>query len=241
MKIGILKFLAYNIYNCEEILFHFIVSTSDTRYTVVQASELHIKRIVGSVDLNEPSIVNRFYQLFLGDKVLKKQSLVTNIEPANTRIRLKLLPYILKSRLAADTIPQAIQLVFDCLFGSPNSTNQKIKLFSIQFVHNMALYCETDKLNKIGAVLIQGMNKVIAESKEDNKLRGLAYIAVGKLARKIPNTIANDISIVHNFFSALEKEDSDTKMNIQEALVLMIDAFRNDDMQAGVSVYIALF
>lgn len=32
---------------------------------------------------------------------------------------------------------------------------------------------------------------------------------------------------MHNFFSALQKEDSDTKMHIQEALVLMMDAFRN--------------
>ena len=48
------------------------------------------------------------------------------------------------------------------------------------------------------------MNKLIAESKDDNKLRGVAYVAVGKLARKIPNTIASDISVVHSFFSALE-------------------------------------
>jgi len=52
-------------------------------------------------------------------------------------------------------------------------------------------------------------------------------VGVGKLARRIPNTISSDISIVHNFFSALQNEDSDTKMHIQEALVLMMDAFRN--------------
>lgn len=33
--------------------------------------------------------------------------------------------------------------------------------------------------------------------------------------------------MVHSFFNALETEDPDTKLNIQEALVLMIDAFRN--------------
>ena len=35
-------------------------------------------------------------------------------------------------------------------------------------------------------------------------MRGQAYVAVGKLARKMPTTIAGDMSIVHNFFSALE-------------------------------------
>ena len=57
----------------------------------------------------------------------------------------------------------------------------------------------------------------------------MAYVAVGKLARRIPNTISSDISIVHNFFSALQNEDSDTKMHIQEALTLMMDAFRKSD------------
>ena len=34
---------------------------------------------------------------------------------------------------------------------------------------------------------------------------------------------------MHNFFSALQNEDSDTKMHIQEALTLMMDAFRKSD------------
>ncbi|CAF0720691.1 unnamed protein product [Brachionus calyciflorus] len=229
MKIGILRFLSFNIYEPEEVLFHFIISTSDTRYSVVQIAEIHIKRIVGSVDLNDQKIVDQFFSIFLGYKGALQQKLAdTNkIEPANTRIRLKLFPYILRSRTAPATVGPSIQIVFDSLFGPANSTNQKIKHYAVQYVHLIALNCESEKLSKLGAVLIQGMNKIIAESKDDSKLRGLAYVAVGKLSRKIPSTISNDISIVHNFFNALQTEDSDTKLNIQEALVLMIDAFRN--------------
>ena len=76
MKIGILKFLAVNIYTCEEILFHFLISTSDTRYSVVECAEIHIKRIVGAVDLNEQQLVNRFFHIFLGDKALSKPKVV---------------------------------------------------------------------------------------------------------------------------------------------------------------------
>jgi hypothetical protein len=146
-KIGILKFLAHNIYENEEILFHFIVSTSDTRYSVVQVAEIHIKRIVGSVDLNDQNIVNRFMQIFLGDKAKIKvvnaastSSDPNRIEPANTRIRLKLFPYMLRSRTASCTMPLGIQLVFDCLFNSSSLyTNQKIKTYAVQFVHMIAL------------------------------------------------------------------------------------------------------
>jgi proteasome component ECM29 len=142
LKIGILKFLSFNIYDCEEFLFHFIVSTSDTRYAVVQVAEIHIKRIVGSVDLNDPNIVSRFVKLFMGDRSNVPQTTKptsNSIEPANTRIRLKLFPYMLRSRAASCAMPQAIQLVFDCLFGSPLSTNQKIKNYAVQFVHAIAL------------------------------------------------------------------------------------------------------
>jgi proteasome component ECM29 len=145
LKIGILKFLAFNVFECEEFLFHFIVSTSDTRYSVVQVAEIHIKRVVGSVDLNDTNIVNRFIKVFMGDRnnlptsAAKPVVNVNNIEPANTRIRLKLFPYMLRSRAASCAMPQAIQLVFDCLFGSPLSTNQKIKNYAVQFVHAIAL------------------------------------------------------------------------------------------------------
>ena len=235
LKIGILKFLALNIYNCDELLFHFIISTSDTRYSVVENAELHLKRIVGGVDLNEPQVVQKFFHIFLGDNKsmpLRKASVDADvIQPANTRIRLKLFPYLLRSRQAASTMPQALQLVFDALFGAPNYTNNKIKFYAVQFVHLIALHCEADKLVKVGAVLIQGMNKIIASARDEPKLRGLAYVAVGKLARKIPNTITADISIVHSFFSALEAEEHDIKMHIQEALVLMIDAFRGSKQE----------
>ena len=93
IKIGILKFLSLNIYECDDILFHYIISTSDTRYAVVEMAELHIKRIVGGVDLNNQVIVSKFFQIFLGDlksMPLKKPANDADvIQPANTRIRLK--------------------------------------------------------------------------------------------------------------------------------------------------------
>lgn len=76
LKIGILKFLAVNIYTCEEVVFHFLLSTSDTRYAVVECAEIHIKRIIGGVDLNDQQIVNRFFNIFLGDKALSKPKVI---------------------------------------------------------------------------------------------------------------------------------------------------------------------
>ncbi len=203
LKVGILKFLALNIFPNEDAVFHYLIASSDTRYNVVRIAELHIKRIT-SVNWNNQAIVDRLFSLFSGDKLQKKtsQRLDLLVEPANTRIRLKLFPYLLRSRQAANTLPQSIQIVFDCLFGTIN-TNKKIKHYAVQFVHEIALHCDATSLNKVGGVLVQGLNKLINETKDDNKLRGLAYVAVGKLARRIPNVFATDTNIVQNFFNAL--------------------------------------
>jgi hypothetical protein len=45
---------------------------------------------------------------------------------------------MLRSRTAANTIPQAIQVVFDSLFGAANYTNAKVKVYAVQFVHLIA-------------------------------------------------------------------------------------------------------
>ena len=141
LKVGILRFLSFNIFEPDEVLFHFIISTSDTRYTVVQIAEIHIKRIVGSVDINDQKIVDQFFNIFLGHKASLQQKVteVNKIEPANTRIRLKLFPYMLRSRTAPATVGPSIQVVFDCLFGPATSTNQKIKHYAVQYVHLIAL------------------------------------------------------------------------------------------------------
>jgi proteasome component ECM29 len=107
--------------------------------SVVRVAELHIKRIT-SVDWNDQSIATRLFSLCLGEKINKKpnQRIDCLNEPANTRIRLKLFPYLLRSRTAANTLPQALQLVFDCLFGIV-ATNKKIKNYTVQFVHDIAI------------------------------------------------------------------------------------------------------
>ena len=73
------------------------------------------------------------------------------------------------------------------------------------------------------------MNKLIAESKDVSKntifISHIAYVAVGKLSRKIPSNIASDISVVHNFFSALEIViyDSDRKIYYDDILKLLFN------------------
>ena len=93
-----------------------------------------------SEDWNEPNLVQRLYSIFQGTVVLKGQPQVkpeNKRSPASLQLRMKLLPYLLKSRQAASQFPSCIQVVFDCLYGT--NTNIKLKTLAVQFVHHLCL------------------------------------------------------------------------------------------------------
>lgn len=85
-------------------------------------------------------MVQKLYQLFQGTVVVKGQPQVKpelKRSPASLQLRMKLLPYLLKSRQAASQFPSCLQLVFDCLYGT--NTNMKLKTYGVQFVHHLCL------------------------------------------------------------------------------------------------------
>ena len=47
------------------------------------------------------------------------------------------------------------------------------------------------------------------------KLRASAYIAIGKLGRRLPRLVNADISIMQTFFDAMSKEDKETQLSLQ--------------------------
>ena len=49
------------------------------------------------------------------------------------------------------------------------------------------------------------MVKLIGETKEDPRLRSLAYVAVGKIAKRVPNLVNKDIALLQTFFDAMCK------------------------------------
>ena len=71
--------------------------------------------------------------------------------------------------------------------------------------HNFIYSCTDAKFKPIGAVLLSGMVKLIGETKEDPRLRSLAYVAVGKIAKRVPNLVTKDIALLQTFFDAMCK------------------------------------
>jgi proteasome component ECM29 len=48
-KLGIVKFLASGVMSDSDILCHLVVAAADTRFSVANAADMELKKIVGSV------------------------------------------------------------------------------------------------------------------------------------------------------------------------------------------------
>ncbi|KAJ8000530.1 hypothetical protein DPEC_G00181070 [Dallia pectoralis] len=227
-KLGIVKFIEAEQVPEVETVIHLVVASSDTRHGVATAADLELKSKQSIIDWNNPLIVNKMYKVYLGDIPLKSKgaSLKRELkhEPVSTRVKLKILPHLLRSRLAAECFPANIQVVYDGLFGA--NSNNKLLSLTLQFVHHICQVCP-DTNKPLGLMLLNGLTKLINEYKEDPKLLCMAYAAVGKLSSRMPQLFTKDIALVQQFFESMCKEEPDVRLAIQEALSMMVGAYAN--------------
>ena len=119
--------------------------------------------------------------------------------PANTRLRLKLMPYLLRSKEASLSFPTNVQCLFDLLFGTGGNTNLKLKQMAVQFIHAVVENCPESRMISCGGVLLSALNKLVsggasstsqeseqpgethAEKNAAAKLRASCYVAIGKV------------------------------------------------------------
>ena len=208
-KAGLVKFLGSQMLPEMEVALHLSVAAADTRHGVASAADTFIRQLGSKVDWNEPDLVRRLYSLFLGTLVIKDKPATKQEHkriPSNTRIRLKLMPVLMNSREAAMQFPSCIQVTFDLLFGTSGNSNAKLKMMAVQFVHQIIFHCPEQRLSPIGAVILSALTRLVNEEKENQKLRGSCYVAIGKLGLKLPSLVNKDVSMIQTFFEAMSTE-----------------------------------
>ncbi|XP_023218643.1 proteasome-associated protein ECM29 homolog [Centruroides sculpturatus] len=195
---------------------------------VASSADLELRRLTGVIDWNNKQLVSKLYSIFLGTTVTKNQ-IQPELQrtPGNTRIRLKVFPYLLKSKEASMTIPSSVQVIFESIYGE--NTNLKLKTMALQFVHFMCSNCDKERLNLVATVIMSGMLKLVTESDEEPQIKSMAYVAVGMLATKLPHLVTKNIAVIQTFFDALTKEEKDVRISIQESLSLLAKAFSTMD------------
>ena len=144
-KSSVLKFIGMELFEEEEVVVHYVIGSSDTRHSVATVAELALKRSANAANWNHAPTIAKIYDLFRGSGVAKMKSAPVVAEddkrtPASTRLRLKLFPFLLKSRQSSEHFPALVQVVFDCLFGG-GANNAKLKANAIQLAHHAADFC----------------------------------------------------------------------------------------------------
>ncbi|KAK3880878.1 hypothetical protein Pcinc_014654 [Petrolisthes cinctipes] len=223
LKVSVIKFLSSDVLPPSSVALPLIIGAADTRFSVANAGDLQLRRIDGSVEWNSSAVIAPLYILFLGTLLPKDKTPQDKFKnPANTRIRLKLMPYLLKSKEACNYAPLALKVFFECLWGQ--NSNVKLKQQGVTFLHHLAFNADKDKLAPVGSVLFGGVVKVIEEEKCDARLRSLAYGALAKLSVKLPHLLLSHVSQLHylqTLMNALTQEEGDVLLAVQEALSMV--------------------
>ncbi|KAF7270517.1 hypothetical protein GWI33_016522 [Rhynchophorus ferrugineus] len=221
IKLGIVKFLAHGVFKNEDILPHFIIAAADTRFAVANLADMELKKVIGSVDWGSCQISQPLFTLFLGTKVPKQD---LKKVPASTRLRLKLLTYLCRVTDAGFLFPASIQVIFDSLYGE--NTNTRLKTLALNFTNNLIRYATGDTISKVAPVLLAGLIKQIKEGEDVHK--GQAYVTIGMLAQKFPQTVFEDVGLLELYFKHLEVANPDMKIQVREGLLNLILAYKHD-------------
>ncbi|XP_064386642.1 proteasome adapter and scaffold protein ECM29-like isoform X2 [Halichondria panicea] len=234
MKLAILKLLSSEVFSADEMVVHFIIAAGDNRHNVSDRGDHHLRQFSSSVDWDSATLVSQLYSLYQGTvatpagkktRPQSSNSVKDRVSPASLRVKLRLLPYITRSSLAASCFPQAVQVVFDGLFSG--ITNPRLRILSLQLVHHICSRATDQKLTVMAPVLLTGLNKIIDQPDEETSLRALSYTAVGKISKQVPSLFQKDTKQISKLFDAVKKDlPTDVGLAVQECLSSLALAYR---------------
>ncbi|KAF9155982.1 hypothetical protein BG015_007778 [Linnemannia schmuckeri] len=207
-----------------------IAATGDAYNEAVSMGEDGLKRIK-LPDLEDKTVVDRLYQMYQGSnrgKPIPGQEDVFK-QPSSNVVKLKIMSYLSKSKVATESFPSALQVSFDCLYGP--KTNTKLVMAGMAFVQWIARMSSQAALAPIAPVLVSGLLKYTRENAdtigmESEAAKGFAYVAVSLISKRVPEIFRKDLSITEGFFDQLSSQPPNVKTYIQEALCTLLDAFQ---------------
>lgn len=134
LKKGIVKFLCSGVFSDTETLPLLVVATADTRFSIATAAIQELSKVSNTLDWTSAQLTAPLYNLISGNgsKIPERKTI-----PTNTRVRQKVIQYLLKCRGNGLNTAKGIQVIFESLFGT--NTNQKSKVLALQFTDVLIL------------------------------------------------------------------------------------------------------
>ncbi|KAF9798599.1 hypothetical protein SFRURICE_008332 [Spodoptera frugiperda] len=223
MKLSIVNFIGKDIFNMNDTLLTLIVAAADSRFSVANHANSPLIRVNSSVDWSSPSVVAPLYSLYLGTWGGMKVPPDDRKVPACTRLRLKLIQYLNKATGPAIMFPHCVQVVFSSLFD-PN-TNSRLRNQALVFLLNVINSGDEVQLKKVATVFLQGLLKLI-RSDEHSEQHPKAYMCLGRLAMKCPDTINNQFALLEELVKKIPDAVPEMKTALRDALLEMSAGFK---------------
>ncbi|CAH2107601.1 unnamed protein product [Euphydryas editha] len=223
MKLSIVNFMSKDIFNMNDILVPLIVAAADSRFSVANHANSPLIRVNSSVDWSLPSVVSPLYSLYLGTWGGLKVPQEDRKVPACTRLRLKLIQYLNKATGAAIMFPHCVQVVFSSLFD-PN-TNTRLRNMALMFLLNVINNGDEVQLRKVSTVFLQGLLKLV-RSEEHLEHQPKAYMCLGRLAMKCPNSFNNQFALIEELVKKIPDAVPEIKTALRDALLEMAVAYK---------------
>ncbi|RUS30672.1 proteasome stabiliser-domain-containing protein [Jimgerdemannia flammicorona] len=211
VKTGILRLLCTSAFTDDERLRILIVGACEMNDAVLTASEDGLKRWAGKADLEKLQVIQGLYALYQGTVSTKGVDPLDIRLPASNLIKIRILNYLTRSKLATNLVAPMLQIVFDGLYGE--NTTPKLRQQTMAFVQWVAKMGDSTKLAAVAPVMISGLFKYINQNE----------IIVGN----VPQVARGDASILRLFFENLESEPPNVRVYVQDALSSMMEVYRD--------------
>ena len=120
LKCHIMRFLTSNIFDDNELLLPCVIAACDLHHSVVALGQDSLKNL-RRLDLEDAALVPRLLAAWQGQEAPKGAA---STPPAFRRavgepVRLRLLAFLSRSTLAANSFPATLRVIFECLFADP--------------------------------------------------------------------------------------------------------------------------
>lgn len=227
-KRGVLHFVTdLNIFSDTEILPLLFAAVGDMHHEISQAAETAIKHRVSSLEIETASFAHMLFGLLLGSPVGPgaPSSPDERRSACNIKLRVFIMPYLLRCAPAVAIFPAALQAVFCCLNGE--GATARTRVLGILFVHRLFELSPQSAINSFGKVIFTTLLlKLVTAADTPSELVGLCYTAIGKLSRRLPDLVHDNMELLTRLFDSLANADAPVAA-IQETLHLVREAYAN--------------
>jgi hypothetical protein len=101
------------------------------------------------------------------------------------------------------------------------------QILGMQFCHQCCEVSTPEQLavGGVGNAIAVLLLKILEDPSQNGELQGLAYSALGKLARRVPAFFRNNFDVLEKVFRASLHKDGVVRANVRDALAMMKESY----------------